>query len=255
MKNLVPFLFIIFYSCNNKQSDKTPSQTNTNHDTTTVLQSPSGEAINIVDNFETMDTISNYVLFPLEVKDAKTSDESVLNYSKGRGEGRLFWNIIFYNYQTNETKLLEPTKKILIGGYNFEEYKSYWDKSYAAGHLETNRFTPYIFYTVYVDDYNNDKKLTTADPSYIYISKNDGSNFMSISPSNINITQKFFPKNNSFLLLKGLKDSNGDKKFNDTDEIVYYKVNIADSIPKPQEIFNAAFKIELKKLFDTNWKK
>lgn len=189
----------------------------------------------------------------MEVKNAKDKEESASLFSKERGEGNLYWNIIFHNYKTGENTFLEPEKKILIGGYNFNGSYSSGD-SYSSGKIETYKQSPYIFYTVYTDDYNNDKKLGTNDPAYFFVSNPNGSGFKQVSPPGISITQKTFPKNNSILLLSGIRDINNDKKFNEDDEKVYYKVNMADSSFKTEEIFNQAFKIKLKKLFDKNWR-
>ncbi len=256
MKKFIPLLLILIYSCNANENKPKQGTTPTN-DTTPVLQTLDGVAINLVEGYQVTDTLNDYVLFPLQIKDAKGKEESFSSYSKERGEGALYWNVIFYNYKTNESALLEPNKKILIGGYNVYDnyYGSYNRKSTAVGHIETAKYSSYIFYTVYIDDYNGDKKLSTDDPAYFFISNNDGSNFRQVSPDNISVTQKTFPKNNSFLLLEGLKDANNDKKFNADDEKVFYKIDMADSSLKPQEIFSSAFKVELKKLFDRNWKK
>jgi hypothetical protein len=256
MRYLLVAISIGLIYCNNNRVPANNTVSPNTQDTLSVLQDASGQAINLINDLETIDTLNDYILFPLEVQNAKAESESLLGYSKGRGEGRMFWNIVFYNYKTKALKLLEPDKKILLGGYQLDDYKSYWRKfnNVAAGSVETNKFTPYIFYTVYADDFNEDKKLTTDDPAYIYISKEDGSNFIRISPANVHITQKSYPKNNGNLLLKGLKDSNGDKQLNSNDEIVFYEVNMQDSLPTPREIMNTNFKLELKKLFDKNWK-
>jgi hypothetical protein len=255
MKIFIPVIFIVICSCNAAENKKNEVPGTSLQDSAKILQTPSGKTINLIDGYQVTDTVNDYILFPLQIKDAKAEEESALGFSKQRGEGSLYWNVVFYNYKTNEPKLLEPTKKILIGGYSFNYYRNYSSNTVSAGSIETHKETPYIFYTVYSDDYNADKKLGTDDPAYFYVSNDDGSNFKQVSPQNISITQKTFPKNNSFLLLEGLKDSNNDKKFDADDEKVYYKVNMTDSALKAEEIFNPSFKISLKKLFDKNWKK
>lgn len=256
MKKIIPVIFVILYSCSNK--DNKPQQVITpTNDSTQILQTSSGAAINLIEDYEITDTLNDYMLFPLRVKDAKDKEESSMLYSKREGEGGLYWNVVFYNYKSAEPRLLEPNNKILIGGYNFYDryYGSYSGKESNSGKIETHQKIPYIFYTVYKDDYNNDKKLSTEDPAYFFISKADGTNFKQVSPPDISITNRSFPKNNSFLLLEGLKDSNNDKKFNADDEKVFYSVNMADSILKVKEVFSTAFKVELKKMFNKNWKK
>ncbi len=254
MKALIPLLSIIIFSCN---PGKTPKPQTAQHpvaDSLRILQSANGAAINLVDGFEVADTVSDFILFPLKTQDAKGREESVSYYGKGSGEGHMFWNIVFHNYKTGENTLLEPEKKILIGGYDHNTGSYYSKSSYSAGRVETFKQSPHIFYTVYTDDYNGDNKLTTNDPAYFFISNADGTGFKRVSPTNVSITQKSFPKNNSYLLMEGLRDSNNDKKFNADDEISYFKVNMADSSLAVTEIFNASFKIKLKKLFDKNWK-
>jgi hypothetical protein len=258
MKKIFPFAMLFLFGCNQHNNKENVTPNTPTQDSTKLLQSSTGKAINLIDGYQVTDTVNDYVLFPLQVKDAKEQESAAL-FSKSRGgEGGLFWNVIFYNYKTNQSTLLEPTNKILIGGYNFWGYSSSYSgynntEGNTVGHLETNKQTPYIFYSVYKDDYNNDKKLNTDDPAYFFVSNKDGSNFKQVSPSNISITNKTFPKNNSFLLLEGLRDSNNDKKFDADDEKVFYKVNMTDSALVPQEIFNATFKVELKKLFNKHW--
>lgn len=253
MKYLSLALLIIFVSCNARNGKQQPSNIPVN-DSSQILQTQDGSAINLINGYEVTDTANDYILFPLQVEDAKDKEKSAALFSKERGEGRLYWNIIFHNYRTGANALLEPEKKILIGGYNVDGGYYSSSGSYASGKIETYKQSPYIFYTVYTDDYNGDKKLGTSDPGYFFISNPDGSGFKQISPANISITGKEFLKNSPFLLLTGLKDSNKDKKFDASDEQVYYKVNMADSSFKTEEVFSQAFKIKLKKLFDKNWK-
>ena len=254
MKTLISVLALLIFSCNtggnkNQQAPDTPMQ-----DSTQILQTAAGTAINLISGYEVTDTSNDYILFPLQVKDAKDKEESSVGFSKQRGEGNMYWNIVFHNYRTGSNTLLEPERKILIGGYNLNS-GYYSSESYTSGNVETHEQSPYIFYTVYTDDYNADKKLGTDDPAYFFISNADGSGFKQLSPPGISITQKNFPKKNPFLLMSGIRDSNNDKKFDADDEQVYYKVNMADSTFKAEEIFNQSFKIKLKKLFDKNWKK
>lgn len=253
MKYVIPFFLTIIFSCNTGDNKRQQSSNTPESDSAQILQTADGTAINLIGGYAVTDTLNDYILFPLEVKNAKDKEESASLFSKERGEGNLYWNIIFHNYKTGENRLLEPEKKILIGGYNFNG-GYYSGDSYSSGKIETYKQSPYIFYTVYTDDYNDDRKLGTNDPAYFFVSNPDGSDFKQVSPTGISITQKAFPKNNSILLLSGIRDSNKDKKFNADDEQVYYKVNMADSSLKVEEIFNQSFKIKLKKLFDKNWK-
>lgn len=254
MKTFIPLLSVIIFSCNPGKAPKPVAQKSSVPDSVAILQTANGAAINLIDGFEVTDTLSDYILFPLKTKDAKGREESLSYYSKGSGEGHMYWNIIFHNYKTGENTLLAPEKKILIGGYDHNASDYYKESSNTMGRVETFKQSPNIFYTVYTDDYNDDKKLTRNDPTYFFISNADGTGFKQVSPPNISITHKSFPKNGSYLLMEGLKDSNNDKKFDVDDEIVYYKVNMVDSAFATTEIFNASFKIKLKKLFDKNWK-
>ncbi len=253
MKYFIPVLLTILFSCNSGRNKKQQTPNIPALDSAQILQTAEGNAINLIGDYLVTDTTDDYILFPLQVKDAKDKEESVIGYSKRSGEGHLYWNIIFHNYKTGGNNLLEPERKILIGGYDIKGY--YNRDSYAAGNVETYRQSPYIFYTVYTDDYNGDDKLGTNDPAYFFISNADGTGFKQVSPPGISIKQKVFPKNNPFLLLSGIRDSNNDKKFDEDDEQVFYKVNMADTTFKVEEIFSSSFKIKLKKLFDKNWKK
>lgn len=252
MKYFILLPIMIILSCNSGNNKKQPASNIPVGDSTQLLQAADGSAINLIDGYTVSDTANDFILFPLRIQNAKDEEESVMLYSKQRSEGRFYWNIIFHNYKTGENTLLEPEKKVLIGGY---EFTGYGGPVYVKGNMVTYKQTPFIFYTVYTDDYNEDKKLGTKDPAYCFVSNADGTGFRQVSPPNISITQKEFPKNSPYLLLSGIKDSNRDKKFDADDELVYYRVNMADSSLKTEEIFDAPFKIKLKKLFDKNWKK
>ena len=193
MKYFIVVFSIVLFSCNSNTDKKQGTPNNpAAKDSAQILKTADGAAINLIGGYEVTDTANDYILFPLQVKDAKDKEESVRLYSKEGGNGAMYWNIIFHNYKTGENTLLEPEKKILIGGYNYNE--GYYSRdSYSAGKVDTYKQSSYIFYTVYTDDYNGDKKLGTSDPAYFFVSNPDGSGFKQVSPPGISITQKEFP--------------------------------------------------------------
>ena len=97
---LLAALFVLFFSCRNKNQKSSqsipPGVVNDS-----VVISPGGNAINFFNNYQTIDSGNPYLMFPLELGNAKGDDESYELYSKSRGgEGTLYWNIAFYNSLT-----------------------------------------------------------------------------------------------------------------------------------------------------------
>jgi len=107
---------------------------------------------------------------------------------------------------------------------------------------------------VTVEDYNKDKKLTTDDPEYLFVSDKEGKNFRQISPDNYNLKSWQLIKSLNKVLMTLTKDNDNNKEFGEEDEVVSFEINIAtDTIAK--EIFRTGFKNKLKILYDRDWKR
>ena len=102
MKIYTWLLLLTICSCNAGINKKNEIPVNPSQDSAQVLQGADGTAINLIDGYQVTDTVNDFILFPLKVKDAKAEEESALGFSKQRGEGNMYWNVVFYNYKTNK---------------------------------------------------------------------------------------------------------------------------------------------------------
>lgn len=198
---------------------------------------------------QTIDS-SNIVIYPLILE--KESYGSSYGSSSG-GQRTSYWNLIFYNTETENQKLLTTDKKILIYSINFGSSSS---SSYSSADLWTNGinvFKENIIYTAVSKDYNANKQLDQNDPTYLFVSNRDGTNFRQVSPDNYNITSWNVIKGTTKIVIQGQKDNNGNKAFDENDAIIPLVVDIY-SQKQAVETFMPTFIDSLKEKLVTIWK-
>ena len=191
---------------------------------------------------------SHIVIYPLILE--KTSYKA--GFSSGSGGGKVsFWNLIFYNTENDTRHLLTDNKKIII--YSFNLNASSYSSSYDNGSEGVNIYTNNIFYDVISNDFNQNKILDPDDPTYLYVSDKQGNNFRQISPDNYNIISWDVVKGTSKIILQAQKDNNGDKKFDQNDEVIPLVVDMATG-KLAKETFNKAYIDSLSSILTTTWK-
>jgi hypothetical protein len=154
-----------------------------------------------------------------------------------------YWNIVFYDSKTGATHLLSE-QKMLIHNHNVK----YMDEEKA---LPENR---YIFYTITTVDFNGDKRFDNEDPEYLFITDKQGHNLRQVSPPNCKIGNWEYIRASNKLLMNVRKDSDGNKKFESTDELSAFEVPL-DGTFTPREIISPELKTKLKQLYDRDWRK
>jgi len=148
----------------------------------------------------------------------------------GQGKGYIPWgnynDIYFYNTRTNTTKKLFDTTVAIIN--------SFQTRSYYAVNPQTqfpNNILPqHIIYLVRTDNFNGDKGLDSQDPVYLYLSSKNGENLSAITPKGIHVISWTASKDKKILFVKGMKDSNNNKKFGVGDDEVYFRVDLDSNI-------------------------
>jgi hypothetical protein len=193
-----------------------------------------------VDHFSQIDS-SDFVIFPLSMGESVgiRSDNSFKHIPQNN-----YWNVAFHNTKTRDYHLLSDRKMIirnidLICGSNDP-----------GDHCQGSN---YIFYTITTDDLNKDKKLTGEDPEYLFVSDKQGKNFRQISPPNTHLRNWKFLKKSNELILTAYSDSDKNSKFDDSDEIATFQVNMSNK-SGAKEIFDSGFKSKLKDLYNRDWK-
>ncbi|MFK7783895.1 MAG: hypothetical protein AB8B56_02205 [Crocinitomicaceae bacterium] len=120
-------------------------------------------------------------------------------------------NILFYNTFTQEKyPLTETTLHILSFGL----------------HPEYRR--KMIFYRVVLNDYNEDGFLNNDDPVVLCISDLYGRNFTQITSDEEQFVDYTYNEETETIMIKTLMDSDGNKKFNEIDEVSYSTMKILE---------------------------
>jgi hypothetical protein len=245
MRNLITIFIVnlLIFSCGQKSEQQEPIVTSDSAiiDTVAVLNSLKSNLNIQTNSFNEIDS-SGVVMFPLSMGET-SRDGGSLSYKEVPSNS--YWNVIFYNSNTGDYHLLSE-RKMLIRNFDYKySREDYIDIAQTSG---------YIFYRVTVEDFNKDRKLTTEDPEYLFISDKEGRNFKQISPDNYNLKSWQLIKSANKVLMTLTKDNDVNKKFDEKDEVVTFEINI-DKDTTAKEIFPTQFKNKLKLLYDRDWKR
>ncbi|WP_074405795.1 MULTISPECIES: hypothetical protein [Aquimarina] len=150
-----------------------------------------------------------------------------------------YWNLMFYDIKGGKTKLLTQ-KKTRISDFttNFKNVGPILKKS--------------VLYKAGDTDYNKDKKLTYVDPEQLFISDIDGNKFSRLSPINENLMEYEIVPNTDKIIFRTLRDSNGDKEFDEKDEKIWYLIDLSTE-SKAIEILNQKKRKEIENLYFKQW--
>lgn len=175
---------------------------------------------------------TDILLYALKLNDNDDSD------SYKREVSAHYWNLIFYNIISGKSELLTK-EKIIINTFSIGNSEN-------RPNSQATLSDQFIYYDITDSDYDGDKKLTTNDIKKLYISNLEGKSFTRISPKNYNLrTWKIDDKHDS-ILMDLVKDSNGDKKFSNMDEVEYFVYNLKTGTLKA--VFDQKFKDDIKNL-------
>lgn len=186
---------------------------------------------------------TSQILLPITTKPL----ERTKSYSKYSSDGYYsdnypeYWNILFYNKDSGETKLLTESK-LQISGYEVNLKK--------AGPILSNS----ILYKIGDTDYNKDNKLNYKDPIQLFISKIDGSNFKRLSPINEDLESYTVIPNSDKILVRTRRDTNTDSEFKIDDEQIWYMIDL-NSESSPIEVANAVQRKKIENLYFKQWLK
>lgn len=232
--------FSTLLSCSNNSQDinlQKRIQTDTSTNATAILFADP----KLVDS-------SHLIIYPLILE--QTSSGS--GFSSGSyGNRTSYWNLLFYNTDSNSQHLLTNDKKIIINEFKIKGNSS--SVITDDGTEEINIYRKNILYEVISKDFNQNKYLDNDDPTYLYISDRQGNNFRQLSPDNYNIVGWQVVTGTSKIILQANKDSNGDKKFNQDDAMVQLIV-YTESGNVAKETFTQNYIDSLKSILSTTWK-
>ncbi|MGZ5218684.1 MAG: hypothetical protein ACXWC7_01360 [Chitinophagaceae bacterium] len=171
---------------------------------------------------------SAYFLIPRLVDDVNKD-------AYGKGKGYLPWGnyseIFFYNAATKQTKKLFDKQLALI--QPFSSRRNYYE-NLKEPDLPPNILPNHIVYIARTDNFNGDNGLDNEDPQYLYISTKTGDNLRQVTPKGMNVISWTLSKDKKMILVKAQRDKNGNKKFGNGDDELYYRVDLQDDISKIQ---------------------
>lgn len=187
---------------------------------------------------------SNQVLIPIstELLERRTKLSKDGYYSDDYPR---YWNILFYNRETGENKLLTENKLrisyIHAKRENLDEDKKIMGKK--------------ILYEIGDIDFNNDQTLDDKDPEYLFSSEINGMNLKRISPINEHLQYfEVIPKSEQ-LLIRTLRDTNQDSIFNSKDELIWYNAKLENQEWALTEIIDSIGRKRIEKLYFEQWLK
>ncbi len=209
-------------------------------DSVAIVNDPKSNLNIQMDSFREIDS-SGVLMFPLSMK-----EQGRESYSSSYKElpANSYWNILFYNTITNESRLLSE-RKMLIYSIDHKYSDGVSTETYADGH---------IFYNVITEDFNGDKLFSPKDASYLFVSDSKGQNFHQLSPNGHDLQNWRYTAAAKKVIMTVRKDSDNNKKFDEEDEVTTFAISL-DSADAPKEIFGNDVKNKLKILYDRDWKR
>lgn len=217
-------LLLSILSCTEKSKTISTDETVTTK-TETITKIEYASPI-IIDN-------SDIILYPLNLN--HDNDNSY----NSRSSGANYWNMIFYNAKSGKSELLTK-EKLVINSFNIGNMEN-------GEHVSAVFTDSLIYYEITNSDFDGDKSLTPKDPKNLFISKLDGKSFTQVSPQEYNLINWKIDVKHDLILMDLQNDLNGDKAFNEKDEIVHFIYNLkTGAAAKP--VFSDVFKKEIKEL-------
>ncbi|GAB5522452.1 MAG: hypothetical protein Roseis2KO_03240 [Roseivirga sp.] len=183
------------------------------------------------DSYRELDSTS-YLLIPIEWDNSpRVGDIKVAGAGKKQ-------NIFFYDPETEVKRFLFEDRMQII-----ESYKGHLLNARYKGDTSKRPLNKeHIYYSVINEDYNKDNKLDSDDPSYLYMSRFDGTELTRLTPEYYDLQSYRYIERSHIILATLRFDENKDGKFNNNDSQVLYKIDLND-LGKSKEITKLRLKV------------
>ncbi len=156
-----------------------------------------------------------------------------------------YWNVLFYNRETGENRLLTENKirisNIYVNRKNLEADDKIMSKK--------------VLYEIGDIDFNKDKTLNDTDPEYLFSSEINGMNLKRISPLQEDLQYFEVIPNSEQILIRTLRDINRDSIFNTEDESIWYSASLENQEWALTEIIDSIGRKRIEKLYFEQWLK
>ena len=183
---------------------------------------------------------SSQVLLPITTR-LNTRSKSYGKDGNLSDEYARFWNIIFYNSSSYQTRLLTESKiRIEDLSVNIQN----------AGQIIKNS----ILYIIGDIDYNADTKIDYQDPVHLFISEIDGTKLKRISPENENLKSYKIVPNTDKIIYQTIRDIDNNLVFDRFDEQIWYMIDLGKN-EKSLEIVDSLDRKKIENLYFEQWLK
>ena len=228
---LLTFLFFGLWACNEKPRDGSSGTVIQQSDIETVNSKYS--TINLQINDPTIIDSSDWIFFPLTLTELEETEKGFESKKYGYRE-HVYWNVVFYNTETKQTRLLSDSLKMVIHSISTS--------------IKNNK----IYYSITITDFNQDGKLYWGDPKYLFISDLSGQGFKQVSPDNFDLVHWKTIHETNKVLIQASNVSDKDKMFK-CGEIVAFIYDIEQQ--KIEQVFDQEFILNTKKILENQWTK
>ena len=228
LKNSLFLLLGLFFACNPQEISPSIDQAVTGKES-----SDSGYKFgNIV-----FQDSSAWVLMPLNFP-VENKSRKILSSSYG-GRNYSCWNYLFLDPNSNQQRLLTDQKALFINlQHNIRGQGRVLDQS--------------ILYRTKTVDYNQDDELDGRDPTYLWRSDLTGQQLIQLSPAHEHVQEYYLIPNTDKIIFTTLQDSNQDLKFDASDQLVWYELDLAVGGP-PNKLLDPTIATKINQLYQTYW--
>jgi hypothetical protein len=237
------FLSLLLFSCGQKK----PSAPVIEEVPTTAVDTVAVSTPKVALNIQTGDFReigeTGLVMFPLSLSGSERKEGKLLEY-KSSSYTHGYWNVLFHDVHTGETRLLSD-QRMLISNIMTEPVAV---KTNSPDTARRNHF-----YALRTEDVNKDGELSYKDPEYLFMSAMDGSDFRQVSPAGLHLRSWTRIKSANTLLMVVSRDSNKDGDYDLSDEEFIYTFDLSKQ-KTPSEILSSDLKKKLRLLFERDWK-
>lgn len=144
-------------------------------------------------------------------------DSDLLSSSKLAIWNSFYANIIFYDFNTDNSKRLFKDDTF-IKSFTNQVTNYRYDRNTKNNNISSN----WVFYFVTQDDFNKSGKIDNDDPSVLYVSDKKGNGLQALTPTNENAVSIEVYDKQGFALVKMQRDADGNGNFEFEDKDYYY---------------------------------
>ena len=211
-----------------------------------------------------VDSESEYMMIPVILPGVEKEwggnpiSSKISSYAESSGGGPIGYNMIFYNKTNGQSNILLNRKALIskfeyllgeknpanLGNQNGQTNQPKQNRSNKVSSKPQNQL---LLFHIIDSDTNADGKLDRSDAIVGYLSDLGGKSLQAITPPDTQLVSWVFDKKSGGLFVTIRKDSDGDGKFTEKDNIDFVRVNVS----KPnvgKEIIDGKTREELQKI-------